>query len=80
MLRTEVGCEHERLVRLHVLVDQCPQFLLEYCLLSAPKLQAPVVQTMDSAIHWISNSETNCNIQWIVIYPVDSVIQMGPDV
>ena len=35
---------------------------------------APVVQTMDSAIHWISNSETNCNIQWIVIYPEDSVI------
>ena len=38
------------------------------------KDQAPVVQTMDSAIHRISNSETNCNIQWIVIYPVDSVI------
>ena len=39
-----------------------------------PKQLAPVVQTMDSAIHRISNSETNCNIQWIVIYPVDSVI------
>ena len=39
LLRTEVGCEHERLVHLHVSVDQCPQFLLEYCLLSAPKLQ-----------------------------------------
>ena len=36
--------------------------------------QVPVVQTMDSAIHWISDSETNCNIQWIVIYPVDNVI------
>ena len=36
LLRTEVGCEHERLVHLHVSVDQCPQFLLEYCLLSAP--------------------------------------------
>ena len=39
LLRTEVGCEHERLVHWHVLIDQCPQFLLEYCLLSAPKLQ-----------------------------------------
>ena len=24
----------------------------------------------------LSNSETNCNIQWIVIYPVDSVIHL----
>ena len=44
LLRTEVGCEHERLVHLHVLVDQCPQFLLEYCLLSALKLQGRVVR------------------------------------
>ena len=47
-------------------------------------LQAPVVQTMDSAIHRInqylvdiSHSETNyCCIQWIVIYLVDSVIHL----
>ena len=38
--------------------------------------QTPVVQMMDSAIHRISNSETNCNIQRIMIYPVDSVIHL----
>ena len=42
--------------------------------------QGPVVQTMDSAIRqintiqWISHSEINCAIQWIVIYPADSAI------
>ena len=50
------------------------------------KQQAPVVQTLDSTIHrinhypgykWcISVRETNCAaIHWIVIYPLDSVIQ-----
>ena len=42
--------------------------------------QTPVVQTLDSAIErinsiqWISIRKTYCAIQWIVIYPVDSVI------
>ena len=39
LLRNEVGCEHERFVHLYVSVDQCAQFLLEYCLHSARKLQ-----------------------------------------
>ena len=29
-----------------------------------------------STIQWIGMSETNCTIQWIEIYPVDSVIQL----
>ena len=39
-----------------------------------------VVQTLDNTIQgkitiqWISVSETNCVIQWIVIYPVDNTI------
>ena len=37
---------------------------------------ATVIQKMDSAIHQISISETNCTIQWIVIYPVDSAIHL----
>ena len=39
---------------------------------------ALVVQTLDSAIQWISIRETNnnyCTIQWIEIYVVDSAIQ-----
>ena len=36
--------------------------------------QAPVVQKLDSAIHRINHYPTNCAIQWIVIYPVGSVI------
>ena len=43
---------------------------------------ARVVQTLDSAIQRTNIGETNCAIQWIVIYPVDSVIhllkQLGP--
>ena len=45
--------------------------------------QAPVVQKLDSAIHRInpypmdiSVSETNCAIQCIEVYPVDSVINL----
>ena len=44
--------------------------------------QAPVVQTLDSAIHviitiqWISITKINCVIHWIVIYPVDSAIHL----
>ena len=39
---------------------------------------APVVQRLDNAIHRInriSDNKTNHAIRWIVIYPVDSVIQ-----
>ena len=41
---------------------------------------APVVQTLDSAIHWINhykahkyNRTNNSAIHWIEIFPVDSV-------
>ena len=37
---------------------------------------ALVVQKMESAIQRISVRETNCVIQWIVIYPVDSAIHL----
>ena len=37
---------------------------------------ALVVQKMESAIHRISVRETNCVIQWIEIYPVDSAIHL----
>ena len=36
--------------------------------------QAPVVQTLDSAIHWITKLVLLVFIRWIVIYPVDSAI------
>ena len=37
-------------------------------------LQAPVVQTLETAIQRISTWETNCVIQWIAFHPVDSAI------
>ena len=37
---------------------------------------APVVQRLDNAIQRISVDKTNHAIHWIVIYPVDSVIQL----
>ena len=49
-------------------------------LLACPKNTAHalilLVQKMDSAIHQISIRETNCAIQGIVIYPVDSAIHL----
>ena len=41
-----------------------------------PALQAPVVQTLDSAIQRISVMLSNCVIEWIEIYPVDSAIHL----
>ena len=48
-----------------------------------PNLQASVVQTLDSAIHRINYYQADkcyknqyCAIQWIEIYPVDSVIDL----
>ena len=51
--------------------------LLVYLILIHWKViyQAPLVQTLDSAIQRISIRETNYAIHWIVIYPVDSAIQ-----
>ena len=44
-----------------------------------PVLQAPVVQTLDSAIHRINRYPamlSNCVIEWIEIYPVESAIHL----
>ena len=38
--------------------------------------QASVVQKVDSTIHWIAQLVSLTLIRWIVIYPVDSVIQL----
>ena len=42
----------------------------------AVRAQALVVQTLDSAIQWITQLFPVIHICWIVIYPVDSVIQL----
>ena len=56
-----------------------------YSLLSESKIEysdgvlnymARVVQTLDSAIQPINIEETNCAIQWIEIYSMDSVIHL----
>ena len=36
-------------------------------------VQTPVVQKMDSTIQRVSMRKINCAIQWIEIYPMDSV-------
>ena len=43
-------------------------------------VQTPVVLKMDSTIQWVSMRKINCAIQWIEIYPMDSVklIHPGP--
>ena len=47
-------------------------------------VQTSVVQKMDSTIQWVSMRKINCAIQWIEIYPMDSVKlihlfkQLGP--
>ena len=47
------------------------------------QILAPVVQKVDSAIHWVNHYTVNNAIgcrkiltQWIVIYPVGSAIQL----
>ena len=42
-----------------------------------PKCLVPVVQTLDSTIHWINHypADKYYAIRWIAIYPVDSAIQ-----
>ena len=37
---------------------------------------APVVQKVDSAIHWIIQLVSLILIHWIAIYPVDSAIHL----
>ena len=38
--------------------------------------QAPVVQMVDCAIHWLAQLVSQILIHWIEIYPVDSTIQL----
>ena len=47
------------------------------------QILAPVAQKVDGAIHWVNHYTVNNVIgfrkiltQWIVIYPVDSAIQL----
>ena len=40
------------------------------------KNQAPVVQKVDCAIHWIAQLVYRILVHWIVTYPVDSAIQL----
>ena len=37
---------------------------------------APVVQKVDNTIHWIAQLVSLILVQWIVIYPVNSAIQL----
>ena len=41
-----------------------------------PLVLAPVAQKMYTAIHRVNHYLTYCVIQWIEIYPVDSVIHL----
>ena len=53
-------------------------------------LQAPVVQTLDSTIHWINHYPLDNSIGFASVYPLDSDLsggqryppfeQLGPDV
>ena len=52
---------------------------------NSKKPLAPVVQTLDSTIHWINNitiqqisvtKTNNCIIHWIEICPLDSIIHL----
>ena len=44
-------------------------------LLGGVQISPRVVQTVDSAIHWITQLVSIILIRWIAIYPVDSAIQ-----
>ena len=46
----------------------------EFSRVKLSKDQAPVVQTLDSTIHWITQLVLLVFIRWIVIYRVDSAI------
>ena len=47
--------------------------LFAYDIVRVNVVQTPVVQKMDSTIQWMSMRKINCAIQWIEIYPMDSV-------
>ena len=41
------------------------------------KIQAPVVQTLDSAIHWINHYPLDNSIGFASVYPLDSDLSGG---
>ena len=41
------------------------------------RLQAPVVQTLDSAIHWINHYPLDNSIGFASVYPLDSDLSGG---
>ena len=43
----------------------------------APTIQAPVVQTLDSAIHWINHYPRDNSIGFASVYPLDSDLSGG---
>ena len=47
--------------------------LFAYDIVRVNVVQTSVVQKMDSTIQWVSMRKINCAIQWIEIYPMDSV-------
>ena len=47
--------------------------LVAYDIVRVNVVQTSVVQKMDSTIQWVSMRKINCAIQWIEIYPMDSV-------
>ena len=49
--------------------------MAQYFCFMQKKVLGPVVQRLDNAIQRISVNKTNHAVRWIVIYPVDSIIQ-----
>ena len=47
------------------------------CILGRGTHQAPVVQTLDSAIHWISHYPLDNSIGFTSVYPLDSDLSAG---
>ena len=54
----------------------CPHYVACAYVCVASEDQAPVVQRVDSAIHWITQLVLLALIPWMVIYPVDSIIHL----
>ena len=47
------------------------------CVRSRNRLLAPVVQTLDSAIHWINDYPLDNSIGFAIVYPLDSDLSAG---
>ena len=57
----------------------CPILVLAQCFLASKsnELQAPVVQTLDSAIHWINHYPLDNSIGFASVYQLDSDLSGG---